>query len=134
MKIKPVLKKNPINGKELFYLYPVYTDTLELRDLLPEISNASSITAGDVRAVVESFVEILQRYLVRGNKIKIDGIGVFKLSIKSSGNENAKEITANDVLSTKVTYLSDSKLRNYVDSNIRYEKIKEDVSGKTETN
>ena len=77
MKYRIVEKVNPLKNDStpLFYPTPVYTDTLELKDLLPEISNASSVTSGDVKAVVDSFVELLQRYLVRGNKIKIDGIG-----------------------------------------------------------
>ena len=74
MRYRVVEKMNPLKSDSpaLFYPVPVYTDTLELKDLLPEISNASSVTSGDVKAVVDSFVELLQRYLVRGNKIKIE--------------------------------------------------------------
>ena len=102
----------------------MYSDTLEIRDLLQEISYASSVTPSDVRAVTDSLVEILQRYLVRGNKIKVDGIGTFKLSFNGSGKETSKDVSANDIYNAKVTFLSDKNLRNYVSSNVKYEKVK----------
>ncbi|MBO5400225.1 MAG: HU family DNA-binding protein [Spirochaetaceae bacterium] len=126
MKFKVIQKNNPIEKDKnaLFYPFPVYSDTLEIRDLLQEISYASSVTPSDVRAVTDSLVEILQRYLVRGNKIKVDGIGTFKLSFNGSGKETSKDVSANDIYNAKVTFLSDKNLRNYVSSNVKYEKVK----------
>lgn len=126
MKFKVIQKNNPIDKDKnaLFYPFPVYSDTLEIRDLLQEISYASSVTPSDVRAVTDSLVEILQRYLVRGNKVKVDGIGTFKLSFNGSGKETSKDVSANDIYNAKVTFLSDKKLRNYVSSNVKYEKVK----------
>ena len=126
MKFKVIQKNNPIDKDKnaLFYPFPVYSDTLEIRDLLQEISYASSVTPSDVRAVTDSLVEILQRYLVSGNKIKVDGIGTFKLSFNGSGKETSKDVSANDIYNAKVTFLSDKNLRNYVSSNVKYEKVK----------
>lgn len=126
MKFKVIQKNNPIDKDKnaLFYPFPVYSDTLEIRDLLQEISYASSVTPSDVRAVTDSLVEILQRYLVRGNKIKVEGIGTFKLSFNGSGKETSKDVSANDIYNAKVTFLSDKNLRNYVSSNVKYEKVK----------
>ena len=126
MKFKVIQENNPIDKDKnaLFYPFPVYSDTLEIRDLLQEISYASSVTPSDVRAVTDSLVEILQRYLVIGNKIKVDGIGTFKLSFNGSGKETSKDVSANDIYNAKVTFLSDKNLRNYVSSNVKYEKVK----------
>ena len=126
MKFKVIQKNNPIDKDKnaLFYPFPVYSDTLEIRDLLQEISYASSVTPSDVRAVTDSLVEILQRYLVRGNKVKVDGIGTFKLSFNGSGKETSKDVSATDIYNAKVTFLSDKNLRNYVSSNVKYEKVK----------
>lgn len=126
MKFKVIQKNNPIDKDKnaLFYPFPVYSDTLEIRDLLQEISYASSVTPSDVRVVTDSLVEILQRYLVRGNKVKVDGIGTFKLSFNGSGKETSKDVSANDIYNAKVTFLSDKNLRNYVSSNVKYEKVK----------
>ena len=126
MKFKVIQENNPIDKDKnaLFYPFPLYLDTLEIRDLLQEISYASSVTPSDVRAVTDSLVEILQRYLVIGNKIKVDGIGTFKLSFNCSGKETSKDVSANDIYNAKVTFLSDKNLRNYVSSNVKYEKVK----------
>lgn len=136
MKFKVIQKNNPIEKDKnaLFYPFPVYSDTLEIRDLLQEISYASSVTLSDVRAVTDSLVEILQRYLVRGNKIKVDGIGTFKLSFNGSGKETSKDVSANDIYNAKVTFLSDKNLRNYVSSNVKYEKAKTSILDENDQN
>jgi len=136
MKFKVIQKNNPIEKDKnaLFYPFPVYSDTLEIRDLLQEISYASSVTPSDVRAVTDSLVEILQRYLVRGNKIKVDGIGTFKLSFNGSGKETSKDVSANDIYNAKVTFLSDKNLRNYVSSNVKYEKVKTSILDENDQN
>lgn len=136
MKFKVIQKNNPIDKDKnaLFYPFPVYSDTLEIRDLLQEISYASSVTPSDVRAVTDSLVEILQRYLVRGNKIKVDGIGTFKLSFNGSGKETSKDVSANDIYNAKVTFLSDKNLRNYVSSNVKYEKVKTSILDENDQN
>lgn len=136
MKFKVIQKNNPIEKDKnaLFYPFPVYSDTLEIRDLLQEISYASSVTPSDVRAVTDSLVVILQRYLVRGNKIKVDGIGTFKLSFNGSGKETSKDVSANDIYNAKVTFLSDKNLRNYVSSNVKYEKVKTSILDENDQN
>lgn len=136
MKFKVIQKNNPIDKDKnaLFYPFPVYSDTLEIRDLLQEISYASSVTPSDVRAVTDSLVEILQRYLVRGNKIKVEGIGTFKLSFNGSGKETSKDVSANDIYNAKVTFLSDKNLRNYVSSNVKYEKVKTSILDENDQN
>lgn len=136
MKFKVIQKNNPIEKDKnaLFYPFPVYSDTLEIRDLLQEISYASSVTPSDVRAVTDSLVEILQRYLVRGNKIKVEGIGTFKLSFNGSGKETSKDVSANDIYNAKVTFLSDKNLRNYVSSNVKYEKVKTSLLDENDQN
>lgn len=135
MKYKTLLKQNPIDksATPLYYPFPVYSDTLELTDLLTEISHASSMTSSDVKGVVESFVELLQRYLVRGNKIKIDGIGTFKLSFTGQGKEDPKDLVSTDIDKVKVSYLADRTLRNYVNATIKFEKIKT-TTNETENN
>ena len=51
-----------------------------LTELVDEISHATSLTASDVRAVTWELIEVFRRYLARGNKVRLDGIGIFKLS------------------------------------------------------
>jgi len=135
MKYKTLLKQNPLdkNATPLYYPFPVYSDTLELADLLTEISHASSMTPSDVKGVVESFVELLQRYLVRGNKIKINGIGTFKLSFSGQGKEDPKDLISTDINKVKVSYLADRALKDYVNSSIKFEKIKT-ITNETENN
>lgn len=105
-----------------FYPSPVYGRTLTLNDLTREISHATSITPVDVKAVVEVF----KRYLVRGDKIKISGIGTFKVTFSGEGHVMAEKVSASDIDSTtiRVTFVADSQLKKTIRLEITFEKIK----------
>lgn len=109
-----------------FFPSPAYGRTLTLNDLLREISHATSITPADVKAVVEELVEVFKRYLVRGDKIKIDGIGTFKVTFSGEGHIMAEEVSASDIDSTtiRVSFVADSQLRKTIRLEISFEKLK----------
>lgn len=109
-----------------FYPSPVYGRTLTLNDLTREISHATSITPADVKAVVEELVEVFKRYLVRGDKIKIDGIGTFKVTFSGEGHIMAEKVSASDIDSTtiRVTFVADSQLKKTIRLEITFEKVK----------
>ena len=71
-----------------YYPFPVYDRTVSLDELVDEISHATSLTASDVRAVTWELIEVFRRYLARGNKVRLDDIGIFKLSFLGTGEEN----------------------------------------------
>ncbi|MDE6774523.1 MAG: HU family DNA-binding protein, partial [Treponemataceae bacterium] len=89
----PQDKKAP--GK--YYPYPVYENTIELDDFVKEISHATSLTSTDIRATILEVIEIFHRYLVRDHKVKLDGIGTFKVSFKGDGAIAADDLTSSNI-------------------------------------
>ena len=129
MDYKTVCFTNPQerDSEGKYFPYPVYEKTIGLDDFVKEIGHATSLTPTDVRAVLAELVEVFQRYLVRGNKLKISGIGTFKVSFKGTGKETAEEVNASSINreSIRITFVSDSSLKKLIRSDISFKKVTE---------
>ena len=119
--------RNPQNqnvpGK--YYPYPVYEKTIGLDDFVKEISHATSLTSTDVRAVIMEVIEIFHRYLVRGHKVKLDGIGTFKISFKGIGEATAEAVSASSInkSTVRITFVADSTLKQEMRTEISFSKV-----------
>ena len=136
MEYKAFLYKNPQDKKEpgKYYPYPLYESTIGLNDFVKEISHATSLTSSDVRAVILEVIEVFQRYLVRGHKVKLDGIGTFKVSFKGVGKITADAVTASDIdeSTIRVTYAADYALKKAIRAEISFSKVSEKNGKQTE--
>ena len=139
MKYTTVLHINPKDetGSKKFHPAPVYTEEKTLADLAEEISHASTLTAADIKAVVEELVSVFAKELVRGTKIKIDGLGTFRFSFGGTGHETSDEVTVADIDGIRVVFIVDPKLRKKILASITFEKTKQNKKRQedsTETN
>ncbi len=123
--VKKIINPQDTQSPARFHPTPVYIDTMDLDALSSDVSHSTSMTPADVRAVIVEVVTVLQKNLIRRVKIKIDGLGLFKLSFGGTGHENAKEVSALDISGVKVTYIADAKIKKFISSSISFEKKKE---------
>ena len=56
---------------------------MDINKLADAIEANSSLTAGDVKHSIEAFVEQLRLSLTQGDKVKIDGLGTFHITLSS---------------------------------------------------
>ena len=114
------------NGDGKFYPRPEYDRTIGMDEVVVDIAHATSLTAADVTAAIKELAALIRRYLIHGHKVQLDDIGTFKLSFKGTGQENAEDVTADDITrsSIKVTMLVDSGLRQYVRGNTTFSKVR----------
>lgn len=66
---------------------------MDVNKLADAIEANSSLTAGDVKHAIEAFVEQLRLSLTQGDKVKIDGLGTFHITLSSEGTEKEKDCT-----------------------------------------
>lgn len=129
MDYRPVLYMNPKEqdapGK--YYPSPIYEKTIGLEDFIKEISHATSLTPTDVHGVVVELIEIFRRYLVRGHKIRVPGIGTFKVSFKGWGEVTAEAVTMQNIdkSTIRITFVSDIALKKSIRSEISFSKVTE---------
>ena len=86
----------------------VHQDTMNTSDLCRHMMKHGTIFTSDVvKGVVEKFIQCFEELLMEGNKIKLDGLGTFYLSINTEGVIDEKDFTANNVKAIRVKFIGD---------------------------
>lgn len=123
-KFKPIPKKDPRNpnGQSKFYPTPVYNGTYSLDDVSRYIANISTVSEIDVGAVLRAFVKIFPELLQQGNRINLEGLGIFSLGFVTTPSEKKEDVTAKNVEKCKLKYAPALTLKNKIE-NTPVEKI-----------
>ena len=85
---------------------------MDINKLADAIEANSSLTAGDVKHSIEAFVEQLRLSLTQGDKVKIDGLGTFHITLSSEGAEKESS-SVFEVLSLFRTPRSKTRWRTF---------------------
>lgn len=121
-------RNNPqdFNSAGKYYPAPVYHSTINLKNLANEIAHSTSLTASDVKAVIEELIVSFERHLINGEKLKLDGLGTFKTSFSGEGSDSIEEVSAKNIdnKSIRVTFVADNELKKSIRNNIILEKEK----------
>ena len=83
---------------------------MDVEKLADAIEANSSLTAGDVKHAIEAFVEQLRLSLTQGDKVKIDGLGTFHITLCSEGTEKEKDCTVRSIRRVNVRFVADKAL------------------------
>ena len=83
---------------------------MDVEKLADAIEANSSLTAGDVKHAIEAFVEQLRLSLTQGDKVKIDGLGTFHITLCSEGTEKEKDCTVRCIRKVNVRFVADKAL------------------------
>ncbi len=84
---------------------------MDVDKLSAAIEANSSLTAGDVKHSIEAFVEQLRLSLTQGDKVKIDGLGTFHITLSSDGTEKEKDCTVRSIRRVNVRFVADKALQ-----------------------
>lgn len=76
-------KKQKLNGK--WYPRSVTVGTLTTADVAERLSRMSTVTRGDVYAVLLGLGEVMGEMLAMGSSVKLDGLGTFYLVGRAVG-------------------------------------------------
>ena len=84
---------------------------MDINKLADAIEANSSLTAGDVKHAIEAFVEQLRLSLTQGDKVKVDGLGTFHITLSSEGAEKEKDCTVRSIRKVNVLFMADKALQ-----------------------
>ena len=68
-------------------------DTVTLNEIAQRIQDNTTAKKADALAVLTEMVEVVRDYLQKSYRVKIDGLGSFKMSLKTSPAPTAKEFS-----------------------------------------
>ena len=84
---------------------------MDIDKLAAAIESNSSLTAGDEKHAIEAFVNQLRLSLTQGDKVKIDGLGTFHITLTSEGVEELKNCTVRCIRRVNVRFVADKALQ-----------------------
>ena len=93
------LSQNNMDGSKMFgkwYGRAVHLGTINLAGIAEQIQANTTAKEADVKAVLTELVTVMQRELQASNRVRIDGIGTFKVTFASKGADSAKEYNPTD--------------------------------------
>ena len=104
---------NQENSQMLYYVRQKSgtVRVMDVNKLADAIEANSSLTAGDVKHSIEAFVEQLRLSLTQGDKVKIDGVGAFHITVSSERTEKEKDCTVRSIRRVNVRFVADKALR-----------------------
>ena len=86
--------------------YPTITKTqmIDMDQLCDIISEKSSRSRADIHFVAELLSTLIPELLQEGKSIRFGNLGIFSLSIKGEGKENAKDVTVRAINEIKMNF------------------------------
>ena len=101
-----------------YYVRPVYDKQFISTDGLAEyIQTQCTVKKSDIRAVLEELGSAMKHYFELGQKVKLEGIGIFKVGISSAASDTEAGCTASLVKKSRVNFQPEtvSVLKGVVD-------------------
>jgi predicted histone-like DNA-binding protein len=122
MKDNLVQKIDGIKGgaSAKWYAAAVQGDNVSTDRVAQMVSDSSTATPADVRAVLGGAAHYLAGLLAEGDSVSLEGIGTFRLTIASEGVEDAERFRPSNIVGFRVVFTPDAELVKEVDKKIKY--------------
>lgn len=100
-------KSNPNKGK--WYARAAMVDTDSTDDLAKNIMEKCTVNEADVLAVIKALISEMTRSLQASHRVKLPGLGTFKLGISTRPADSRKEFTSANVKDVHVLFSPELK-------------------------
>jgi hypothetical protein len=98
VKLKKIQRKSPLNAAiSKWYLTQETTGSVGLQEIAKEIDRRSALSLGDAQSV------------------KLEGFGIFRMTVSSDGTETVDELNARHVKGVKLVFLPGVELKRNLD-------------------
>jgi predicted histone-like DNA-binding protein len=100
-------KKNPTMGVSV-----VSSRVVTTKEMADDINHASSATQSDVAAVLQAVGQRIAEALLDGNRIEIDHVGTFSLTLTCGNKRKEDYITSKDISVSRISFTPCAELWN----------------------
>ena len=107
-------RANPQTKEKKWYATPRQTGSRDLKNLSKDLSEVSSLSAGDVQNVIVNMIDQLPKWLMEGNSVKLDGFGSFRLSFSSAGEAVKDDVTADSIKDIHIIFVPDVAIKERI--------------------
>lgn len=114
--MKRYQQKKVLNNPDSPLMYYLKQDpgsfkTCTIKSIASKIEVNGALTREDVIHSINSFIRLLQEELVEGNKVKVDGLGIFHITTTCVGVPTEEECTVRNIKRVNLRFMVDNALR-----------------------
>lgn len=84
---------------------------VNFRQIANTLSHRTTMSTADVAAAVEGFREIIVEELMAGNNVKLDGLGIFSLSVRTEPVDEPSKLNNTHIRDVKIHFRPDPELK-----------------------
>ncbi|MBE0651606.1 MAG: HU family DNA-binding protein [Bacteroidales bacterium] len=96
---------------------------INFRQVANTLSRRTTMSTADVAAAVEGFREIIVEELMAGNNVKLDGLGIFSLSLSTEAVDNPSKLNKTHIRDLKIQFRPDPELKEILKTaNFQFQK------------
>lgn len=89
---------------------------MNLRDVSKILAERSTLSEGDVYAVVVGLVDLIPEMLMNGYTIKLDGLGSFRLHAKVATEDNPEDVNVRNIKGLRISFRPDNEMKDALHS------------------
>ncbi|MGC1378183.1 MAG: HU family DNA-binding protein [Anaerolineales bacterium] len=78
---------------------------ISTRELIGHISDISTISPIDSLAMVEGLLMVIPQELTKGNIVELGDFGSFRVTIQTSGEDKAEDVSAKNIKGARVVFM-----------------------------
>lgn len=111
MSIRYKKQQNKITGSKTFgkwYGRAVSMGRITMKNLAEEISHSTTVTKADIMAVLAELSHVMKTHLQDSKVVVLDGIGSFKVGLRSAPADKEADFNANHITSFHINYKPES--------------------------
>lgn len=108
--------------KEKYHARVVKSHTVQIDEIVNNISKRCTLSKGDIRAVLDELGDELAYNLCEGDRVYLPGIGYFYLSLSAPKDANPKTTRSQSIGIKAVEFRADSILKNSLESHAQFER------------
>ena len=120
---KVIERVNPQDRtKKKYYASANITGRTSTRHLCKEVEQLSALSGAEVRGVLYTLSELLPKHLAQGRSVEIEGIGTFRISLISEGEDKAVDVDTRSIQGPRFIFNPSKELLQGI-QNLHYKKI-----------
>lgn len=108
--------------KEKYHARVVRSHTVQIDDIVNNISKRCTLSKGDIRAVLDELGDELVYNLCEGDRVYLPGIGYFYLSLSDPKDANPKTTRSQNIGIKAVEFRADSILKKGLENHAKLER------------
>jgi predicted histone-like DNA-binding protein len=108
-------RSNPMD-RELVKWYPVLKriGVLKTRELAQLMSDETTMNPKEAEMALYELVKIIKRELKNGRSINIDDLGTFYLTARTTGEDTAEAVSANNISGLKLRFRTNEEFKTEI--------------------